>query len=170
MVLTPEFKVIEFDVSSAVSGQWLGFVNTTSRVLDFQQVDNSSSGVNSATKVVAMSGVEFNGNSTVENMRFYLASFSAFGAGAYEFLMDITNTWTQNKVVTQANDNVPTSLPGSQNYFRHGGGTQITGSGQVDGLGQWLYLAVFIGTDVPNGTYGGLGDNSFRYRFRFDYF
>ena len=170
MVIAPEFRVVEFDVSSATSGAWTGFVDTTTRVLDYGQVDNSQSGVNSTTKVVALSGVEFNGNSTIEDMKFYLLSLSAFAGGTYEFLMDITNTWTQNKVVTQANSNVPTTLPASQNYFRLGGGTQITGSGQVDGLGQWLYLAVFIGTDVPDGTYGGLGDNSFRYRFRFDYF
>lgn len=170
MVLAPDFRVVEFDLTSAVSGVWTNFVNTTTRALDFGQVDNSSAAVVSATKLVAMSGVEFNGNTVVENMRFFLVASTAFTNGDYRFLMDISNTYTQNKALTTANDLVPTSLPGAQNYFRLGGATQITGSGQVDGLGQWLYLAVYAGTDVPNDTYGGLGAGDFRYRITFDYY
>jgi len=170
MVLPPEVKVVEFDVSAALSGTLLGFADTVSRALDFGQLDNSVSGVVSDTKVVAMSGVTFNGNTVIEDMRFYAASASAFTQGNYQLLMDITNTWTQNKQLTTGADNVPVSLPTGQNYFRLGGGAQIVGSGQVDGLGQWAYLAVFAGTDVPDGTYGGLGAGTFRYRFRYDYY
>lgn len=170
MVLPPTVQIIEFDVSASASGTWSGPVNIASRALDFGQIDNSVSGVVSDTKVVAMSGVAFNGNSVIEDMRFYAASVSAFTNGTYLFLVDITNTWTQNKRLTTGADGVPTSLPSSQNYFRMGGGAQIVGSGQVDGLGQYVYLAVFAGTNVPDGTYGGLGAGTLRYRVRYDYY
>lgn len=170
MVLAPEVKIVEFDLSSAVSGTMIDFVDTTTRVLDFGQVDNSSAGVVSDTKLIAMSGLEFNGNTVIENMKFFLIAISAFTQGDYRFLMDLSNTYTQNKTLTTADDLVPTSLPSVQNYFQLGGHTQITGSGQGDGLGQWAYLAIFAGTDVPNDTYGGLGDGDFRYRITFDYY
>jgi hypothetical protein len=170
MVLPPEVKIVEFDVTAAMSGTWKGFVDTTTRALDFGAIDNSISGVVSDVKVVAMSGVEFNGNTVIEDMRFYAVAVSAFSQGTYQFLMDLTNVWTQNRQLTIGADNVPTSLPSSQNYFRHGGGAQITGSGQVDGLGQWAYLAIFAGTDVPDGTYGGLGVGTLKYRVRYDYY
>jgi len=170
MVLPPEVKIVQFDVAAATSGTWSGFVDTTTQALDFGQIDNSVSGLVSDTKVVAMSGVEFNGNTVIEDMRFYAVATTAFSQGTYQFLMELTNTWAQNKQLTTGADDVPISLPGSQNYFRHGGGAQITGSGQVDGLGQWAYLAIFAGTDVPDGTYGGLGAGTLRYRFRYDYY
>jgi len=170
MVLPPEVKIVEFDITAAVSGTWSGFVDISTRALDFGQIDNSVSGVVSDVKVVAMSGVAFNGNSVIEDMRFYAVATSAFDQGNVQFLMDLTNTWTQNRQLTLAADDVPTSLPSSQNYFRHGGGAQIVGSGQVDGLGQWAYLAIFAGTDVPDGVYGGLGAGTLRYRIRYDYY
>lgn len=170
MVLPPEVKIVEFDVTAAISGTWENFVNITTRALDFGAIDNSVSGVVSDTKAVAMSGVEFNGNTVIEDMRFYAVSAAAFTQGNYQLLMERTNTWTQNKQLQTGATNVPVALPSAQNYFRMGGGTQIVGSGQVDGLGQYIYLAIFAGTDVPDGTYGGLGVGTFRYRLRYDYY
>jgi len=169
-MLAPTVKVVQFDLSSATSGYWSNFVDTTTTALNFGAIDNSVSGVVSTTKVVAASGVEFNGNSVIHNMKFYLISTSDWTTGDFRFLMDNSNTWTQNKALTTSDDEVPTSPPSSQNYFRLGGGTQITGSGQVDGLGQWLYLAVYAGTNVPDGTYGGVGDGGFRMRVSYDYY
>lgn len=169
MVLAPEMKVVQMD-EAAVSGTWGGFVDDSTRALAFGGIDNSVSGAMSVTKVVAMSGVTFNGNTVVENMKFYLASISDWTTGDARFYMDISNVWTANKALNTTHDDVPTAIPGGQNYFRLGGGAQITGSGQVDGLGQWAYLAVFAGTDVPDASYGSLGGGGFRYRMTFDYY
>ena len=169
MVAAPDVKLVQFDLAAA-SGTWDGFIDTSTRALNFGAIENSVSGTMSATKVMAMSGVEFNGNTVIENMKFYLSSQSDWTTGDARFYMDINNTYTQNKTLGTSNDAVPTTIPATQNYFRLGGGTQITGSGQVDGLGQWAYLAVFAGTDVPDGTYGVLGGGGFRYRLTFDYY
>jgi len=170
MVAAPNVKLVQFDLSAATSGTWGGFIDTTTRALAFGAIDNSVSGSMSATKLVAMSGVEFNGNTVIENMKFYLSSRSDWTTGDSRFYMDINNIYTQNKTLSTSNDNVPTAIPANQNYFRLGGGSQITGSGQVDGLGQWIYLAVFAGTDVLDGTYGVLGGGGFRFRVTFDYY
>jgi len=170
MVDAPTVKIVEFNVAAATSGTWSNFVDTTTKALSFGQIDNSISGTISSTKVVAMSGVAFNGNSTLSNMKFYLLSSSAFTVGNFQFYMDINNTWTQNKSVMTDDDVVPTSLPGSQNYYHLGGGPIITGSGQSDGLGQWIYLSVYAGTNVPDGTYGSLGGGGLRYRVVYDYY
>ena len=170
MTVAPNVKIVEFDITSATSGMWVNYVNTSTRALNFGAIDNIVSGVVGSTKVIAASGVEFNGNSVIHNMKFYLISISDWTTGDFRFLMDNSNTWTTNKVLTTSDDEVPTSPPSSQNYYRLGGGTQITGSGQVDGLGQWLYLAVYAGTSVPDGTYGGVGGGGFRARFSYDYY
>jgi len=170
MNLPPNVKIVEFDITAATSGTWTGFLDTTSRALDFGQINNNISGVVSDTKVIAMSGVTFNGNTVIEDMRFYAVAVTAFTQGNYQFLMELTNTWTQNKQLQTSADNVAVSLPAAQNYFRMGGGAQIVGSGQIDGLGQYAYLAIFAGSDVPDGTYGGLGAGTCRYRFRYDYY
>jgi hypothetical protein len=170
MVVAPTFNVIEFDLTSATSGTWLGFVDTSTRALSFGNMDNSVSGVLSSTKVVAMSGVRFNGNSVINNMKFYMVSNSDWTTGDYRFYMSISNSWVQNNALTTSYGLVPTSVPSSQNYRCLYGGAEITGSGQGDGVGQWTYLAAYAGTDVPDGVYGAIGGGGFRYRFTYDYF
>ncbi len=142
--------------------------------LDFGAVNVAISGQTSLTALVYPRASTLGNASGVFNMRTFLVSVSAWGAGSYRFLERKTIHFNDGLLLTQADVDTPTVVPVNPNFkgtlapnFTFG---QPTISGILDqDAGQYLYLAVFVDTNVPPGTYGGAGQGSFRYRLIYDF-
>lgn len=135
--------------------------------LEFGNVNTSLSGRISDTKMVIFRVSDFGSASGVFNMRFFLTNTNAFSLGNYRFLNRITTHWQgAGFALSLADADVPLSVP-SQNVLSTSG--QPVLSGLFDGhVSQYIYLATYVDTDVPFGTYGGATNGSFRYRILYD--
>lgn len=188
MVSAPTIEWREWDVDvdpsghrveSLSVGQW-GFqgVKGTSNggTLIFGSLNTSVSGQISDTKVLTAHVTNWGDASGITNMKVFLNSISAFDNGNYRFLYAIQrHFWTQSGVpLNETDDDFPTSQPASQNilstlgsgFLKNTAGVTTPDENQAT---EYLYLAVFCDTDVPNGSYGGPSANSFRYRLKFDF-
>lgn len=136
--------------------------------LEFGNVNTTTSGRISDTKMAIFRVSNFGSASGVFNMRFFLVNTNAFGLGNYRFLNRITTHWQGAGFgLSLADADLPTSVP-AQNVLSTSG--QPTLSGIFDGhVSQYIYLATYVDTDVPYGTYGGATNGSFRYRMLYDF-
>jgi hypothetical protein len=136
--------------------------------LDFGSVNTTTSGRISDTKMVVFRVSDFGDASGIFNMRFFLSNTNAFNTGTYRFLQRVSTHWLgSNFNLTLADVDTPRTTP-SQNVLSTSG--QPVLSGLFDGhVSQYIYLATYVGTDVPYGTYGGPAANTFRYRMLYDF-
>lgn len=137
--------------------------------LDFGNANTTTSGVISSTKMVLFRVSDLADASGVYNLRFFLENASAFNTGNYRFLYKtVTHFQGAGFGLTLADSDIPIAEPIVQNVLSTSG--QPTLSGIFDGhVSQYIYLAVYVDTDVPYGTYGGCGAGSFRYRMLYDF-
>lgn len=106
--------------------------------------------------------------SGVYNLRFFLSNANAFNVGNFRFLHKIATHYQGVGFQLGLTElDIPLTEP-SQNVLSTSG--QPTLSGIFDGhVSQYIYLSVFVDTDVPFGTYGGCAAGSFRYRMIYDF-
>ena len=111
---------------------------------------------------------DFGSASGIFNMRFFLINTNAFYTGNYRFLTRIATHWQGAGFgLSLADVDVPVTVP-VQNVLSTSG--QPVLSGLFDGhVSQYIYLATYVDTDVPYGTYGGATNGSFRYRMLYDF-
>jgi hypothetical protein len=183
MVLVPTVQWVQQDPGTDPSGvrnlNTTGFIKQlgtgAGQVLDFGTINNTLSGVVSDTRLAYARISDLGDASGVFNMRFFLNSVSDFGVGTTRFLERKALHFLGAISLTENNEDTPTNVPISSNYS----GT-ITepefplGKPWMSGIldndaGQYVYLAILVGSDVPVGTYGGAGAGTFRYRLIYDF-
>jgi len=137
--------------------------------LDFGNANTTSSGAISDTKMVLFRVSDMGDASGIYNMKFFLENASAFNTGNYRFLHRISTDFLgAGFTLGLADLDVPVTLPVAQNVTSTSGTPTL--SGIADGhTSQYIYLAVFVDSDVPFGTYGGCAAGSFRYRMLYDF-
>ena len=177
-VTVPILDIIQFDNAIDPSGTrdlgagasgFVKFLDTsTSGHLDYGFVNITESGVLAGTKMLLFRPVVFGSAVEVYNFRFHLASITSWNIGTYNFLFKTERDFASGVALTLADDNIPTSLPGSGNVLSTASGTFIQAVAE-SGVSEYIYLDLFAGTDVPIGTYGGPGSNGFRYRLTYDF-
>ena len=137
--------------------------------LDFGNVNTTTSGGIADTKMFIFRADSLGDASGIYNMKFYLENASAFGVGNYRFL-HLIDTHFQGpgfQLGLSAAD-IGLTAPTAQNVLSTSGTPTL--SGIFDGhVSQYIYLSVFVDTDVPFGTYGGCAAGSFRYRMIYDF-
>ena len=138
-------------------------------VLDFGNANTTISGVISNTRMAIFRVASMGDASGIYNMRFFLANASAFNQGNYRFLHKIDTHFQGAGFQLGLSDlDIPVTEPLVQNVLSTSGTPTL--SGIFDGhVSQYIYLAVYVDTDVPYGTYGGAGADSFRYRMLYDF-
>lgn len=156
------------DLGLAGSGFVKQLDTSTSGHLDFGSINITSSGVYAGTKLVFFRVNDLGDANEVFNFRFYLSSISAWGAGAYSFKWKAQQAFESGLGLSDSDDNVPTSLPASQNVQSTHDDTFIQAVAE-SGCSEYIYLDVFADTDVAVGVYGGPGQNGFRYRLTYDF-
>ena len=136
--------------------------------LDFGNANTTTSGVISNTAMMVFRADSLGDASGVYNLRFFLSNANAFNTGNFRFLHRIrTHYQGVGFQLALSDTDIPLTEP-SQNVLSTSG--QPTISGIFDGhVSQYIYLGVFVDTDVPFGTYGGCAAGSFRYRMIYDF-
>lgn len=174
MATFPTVQMIQFDKDVDPSGfrniPESGQVLDTSITgcLDFGNANTTTSGAISDTTMMIFRVADFGDASGVYNLKFFLQNATAFDVGNFRFLHRIeTHYQGGGFALSLADFDIPISEP-LQNVISTSG--QPTLSGIFDGhVSQYIYLATFVDTDVPFGTYGGCANGSFRYRMVYDF-
>jgi len=155
-----------------------GYLKTLSTLaggeLDFGSVNVAVSGQVSDTMLVYPRVSTLGNASGIFNLKTFLVSVSAWGVGTYRFLEKKTIHFNNGLRLTQADTDTPTAVPASPNFKGTLAPNYLAGQPALSGIvdqdaGQYLYLAVYVNTDVAPGTYGGPGLGSFRYRLLYDF-
>lgn len=182
MISFPDVQWIQNDIATDPSGarhlNTTGYVKTLGTnaggALSFGSINITVSGAISDTALVFAHVNSLGDASGVFNMRFFLNKVSAWNTGTYRFLFDKNIHFIANYSLNNGHNDVPTTIPTSQNILS----TLIPGwtdgapyiSGISDqGVTEYIWLAVLAGTNVPIGTYGGAGAGTFRYRLLYDF-
>jgi hypothetical protein len=176
MATFPDVQFIKFDKDIdpsgfrdvVASGQELD--TSITGCLDFGNANTTTSGSISDTAMAIFRVSALNDASGVYNLRFFLNNTSAFGVGNFRFLHRIaTHFQGAGFALSLADLDIPVSAP-AQNVISTTPSSQPVLSGITDAdVSQYIYLAVFVDTDVPFGTYGGCAAGSFRYRMIYDF-
>jgi hypothetical protein len=161
-MVIPTTQFLQFDVTVNPSGNrnLLGSAvkelsTSLNSFLDFSNLNISISGIVSPTKLVVFRASDMGTASGIYNIRFYLKSASAFGPGTYRFLHRISTHYLgSNFILNTADNDLPSIQPATQNLFSTQQVNAISGITDAD-VSQYIYLAVFVDTDVPFGTYRG---------------
>ena len=176
MAIFPTVQFLQFDVDVDPSGlrddpsAAIKELDTSiTGCLDFGNANTTTSGAISDTTLFVFRVSDLGDASGVYNLRFFLENATAFNTGNFRFLHKIdTHYQGVGFRLGLADLDVPIGDPGFQNVLSTSG--QPTLSGIFDGhVSQYIYLAVFVDTDVPFGTYGGCAAGSFRYRMVYDF-
>ena len=170
----PTVQFIQFDKDVDPSGvrdtPGIKLLDTTiTGCLDFGNANTTTSGVISETKMMIFRVDDLGDASGVYNLKFFLENASSFSTGNFRFLHKIDTHYQGVGFQLGLTDiDLPVTEPTAQNVLSTSG--QPTLSGIFDGhVTQYIYLAVFVDTDVPFGTYGGCAAGSFRYRMLYDF-
>ena len=139
--------------------------------LDLGNANTTTSGAISDTALFIFRVSDLGDASGVYNLRFFLESTTAFGVGNFRFLHKIdTHFQGGGFQLTLADADLSLTEPTAQNVISTTPSSQPTLSGITDeDVSQYIYVAVFVDTDVPFGTYGGCSAGSFRYRMIYDF-
>lgn len=137
--------------------------------LDFGNTNTTTSGAISDTILAIFRVSDLGDASGVYNLRFFLQNASAFNTGNFRFLHKIDTHFQGAGFTLGLSDlDIPITQPIVENVLSTSGQPPL--SGIADGhVSQYIYLAVFVDTDVPFGTYGGCAAGSFRYRMVYDF-
>ena len=136
--------------------------------LDFGTVNNTAGIAQAGPVCLIFRCTNLQGNALLSNLRFWLSNNASF-SGVNRFFCAVTDTWTQNKTVSEVAAGTPGIIPESvpaANVARIGGG-DIAGTGHAD-TSQYIYLALEIGQNELIGLKGG-ADGGFAYSMKFDY-
>lgn len=172
----PVTQFLQFDVNIDPSGSRNLLASAIKELdtsiagcLDFGNANTTISGAIGDTTLTLFRVSDLGDASGVYNMRFFLQNASAFGVGNYRFLHKIdTHFQGPGFVLGLADLDIPVTQPTAENVLSTSGQPPL--SGLADGhVSQYIYLAVFVDTDVPFGTYGSCGAGSFRYRMVYDF-
>ena len=151
------------------------------QALDFGSINTTLSGAISDTKVVYARVANMGTASGIFNLRFFLNSTSAFSLGQYRFLekkdlhfipnLKLVDTAKDTPRVIPAYQNLSGTIPsvGRADYGQWQAGVPWISGTRDDDATMYIYLAFLAFQDVPNGTYGGAGAGSFRYRLLYDF-
>lgn len=134
-----------------------------SGLLDFGTITIDSKNY-SPTKAVLFRAANMNGNTRIENMRFWLSARPQ-PIGTIYFNMKIMTPYQSGISLNEASGQAPTSVP-SQNLFRTDGHPAISGITDSE-VSRWIYLNIGSESETTTGKYGG--NSSFKYRCTFDY-
>ena len=176
MTTFPTVSFFQFDIDVDPSGSRNLLASAVKELdtsilgcLDFGNTNTSTSGMISDNALLIFRASDLADASGIYNMRFFLQSATAFGAGNYRFLHKVATHYQGVGFRLGLGDlDIPTSQPTTQNVLSTSGQPSL--SGIFDGhVSQYIYLAVFTDTDVPYGTYGGCSAGSFRYRMVYDF-
>ncbi len=180
MVTTPSVEWIQNSISIDPSGfrhthnPVKGFIKILGTgpgaFLDFGSINTTVSGSISDTKLVYFRVSSFGDASGIFNMRFFVRNFSSFKEGNYRFLGRRTLDFVPNLKLSEADSNIPTSIPTQGNYKATRRTNAPYGDGTLSGIldedvGQYAYMAIFADTDVNIGQKGP----GFRFSLIFDY-
>jgi len=143
-----------------------------SGALDFGDV-NIDAETESDTKVVVFRVSDLNGNTRVQNMRFWIPSIPG-RISTCEFNTEIQNEWRQDNVLGEASGNVSTTLPTTQNLFRGTAATYAENWPHLSGVddanaSQYIYLNVTCPTTAGTGKFGAGGEGEITMRVTLDY-
>jgi len=185
MVNVPIVEIREWETTSNPSGIRIsddtdtlnasGFLGSRGTAagdtLIYQPLNTTVSGQVSDTKMLVGHVESWGDASGISNMSLFMSSLSHFNAGNYRFLYRFATHWVSGLQLTENDSDLPTSQPGSQTVFSTLGSGILKDTGYYDETQatQYMYVATFIDSDVPIGTYGGPGTGGFRYRFLFDF-
>jgi hypothetical protein len=110
------------------------------------------------------------------NMKLWVGDLTAFTASGVPtpiFHMRNSAQWIQGLRISPNNSGVvvvPSSLPISGNIFSRNNNTFISGAYQDLQFSHFIYLVgEFPSGTFPLGTYGGLGDSDFTFKFSYDW-
>ena len=174
----PQIEIIQLDNLTDPSGTrdqgastdgYVSHLDTTATgVLDFGAMNTTTSGVFSSTKLFYFRPTSLGDANEIYNFRFWLNSVSAWDSGNYIFKWENQQAFEGSKELDATKMGVPTSLPDSQNVYSTQSGTYIQSTAE-SGCSEYVYLNIFVDTDVPVGNYGGAGNGGFRYRITYDF-
>jgi len=151
------------------------------QALDFGSINTTLSGAISDTKVVYARVSDMGTASGIFNLRFFLNSTSAFSLGQFRFLekkdlhfipnLNLVDTANDTFRVVPPYQNLSGTIPsvGRVDYGQWQAGTPWISGTRDDDATMYIYLAFLAFESVPNGTYGGSGAGSFRYRLLYDF-
>lgn len=178
----PVIEVIEQDISVDPSGfrhlKNTGYLRNLStaagQVLNFGSLDNTNSGIISDPKLIYIRASTMGSASGIFNIRFYTESTSDWAEGNYRFLYRPSIHFVSNPSLSLADQNVPFMPPSFANISGTINIGHVNGSPWISGIldadaSNYIYLAVYVDSDVPIGTYGGAGDGGFRYKFLYNF-
>jgi len=163
---------ISDDTTTLEASGYQGIRSTSvGETLAFDAVNIANSGQVTETRVLTAHVESWGDASGVFNMKCFVNNYGHFTAGTYRFLYAINQHWQDSLSLTTDSDDMPTSVPSSPNMLSTLGSGALENTGWYDEsqVTQYLYLALFIGVDVPVGTYGGAGTAGLRYRLLYDF-
>lgn len=178
MATFPTVQFIQFNVDIDPSGvrdisaSGIRTLDTTiTGCMDFGNANTTTSGAISDTTMFVFRVSDMGDASGVYNLRFFLENTSAFNTGNFRFLYKITTDYQgAGFSLGLADLDIPITEPTAQNVISTTPTSQPVLSGITDeDVSQYIYLAVFVDSDVPFGTYGGCAAGSFRYRMIYDF-
>lgn len=138
-------------------------------VLEFGTVNNSSSKSSSTTYIVVPFVSAMNDASTVTDFKFWLPTQNAISGGTYTFNQHVSGVFVSGLSLTDASGSfTPTSLPASQNVNRQDGFATVSGANSDSETLEYIYLSMTIDTDVDNGIFGGSA-GTIRYRLTYNF-
>ena len=149
---------------------WIKKLDTSSTgVLEFGTVNNTTSKVSTTTYAVVPFVSAMNDASTLTDFRFWLPTQNAISGGTYTFNQQVSGTFVSGINLTDASGSfTSTSLPASQNINRQDGFATVSGANSDSETLQYVYLSITVDTDVDNGVYGGSA-GTIRYRLTYDF-
>ncbi len=170
MMAIPVVEFRSFDISETepANRTTAGSAVSQDSPLDFGTVNNTAGNVQAGPACLIFRCSNLAGNTVISNLRFWLSRNAAF-TGTDRFYCEVTDTWTQNKTVSEVAAGTPGIIPQSlppANVQKTGGG-DIAGTGHAD-TSQYIYVALEIGQDEIIGVKGG-ADGGFAYSMKFDY-
>jgi len=181
----PTVQVYEFDITESspeftrhIAGGSPAYVKTlgSGSISDYLYFDTTAakSGYSSYETKVLVFRVATTGN-TVFNMRFYTPDSSALSPGSSYYQYGVSGVWAAFERFAESGvvnmNEVPTTLPTSQNLFRQNGEASLTGILDTD-VSQYLYLNLCIDDTFPGGRFGSGGSSSYgvwNHRITYDY-
>lgn len=137
----------------------------------FGSVNTSVSGQVTPTKMLTAHVDSWGDASGILNMKFFLTSVSDFTTGEARNLYRMERHWHDSLALTEADASLPTSAPSTTNLVSTLGSGVLADTSFADEsqCTQYIWVAMYIHTDVPVGTYGGPGGGGLRYRLLFDF-
>lgn len=163
------------DIKSGAAGFLKNISTAAAQELNFGTINITTSGSISDTKLCYARVSALNDASGVFNMRLFLTSVSDWTTGTYRFLERKALHFQGGIALSLGDADTPVVVPTQANFSGTVTAPEFDGgkpwmSGVLDNdVSQYVYFAVFAGTDVPVGIKGGAGAGSFRYKLLYDF-